>query len=383
MGPGVGVDILLGRARREPLAQFSQLPRGEVADRLGRRAGAQFVVRQVNQALHVLPLQVAPQAAHQRIAVGVSLGGVDLANLRPSRFVNRLEHFRQSHRIFVGGDAELVVVHPRQSHRIEQRRHRRRLDSEHFVVHRPGRLVKLVLHVPPFVDREVFEQLRSQAVGFVVEGVLQHKGHGLALGVRRHRHHRCRGVRITLAGPVHVRPAQPVGHHGDRLHLGQQGQLVAPPRLGPGVAVLDKLFEQLGPGGLGQRDLVFRIRQRVLGEVVAPRPRVRPAGVFIRPVDQLRLRGPRQDRLQFLLERIAVFNRPLVVDPHAVHPIVALHAVLARHHVDRNVVHHRTRKGFLALHGFAVDLAVVIDARGLKVVAQPQGVPHFVHHQIR
>ena len=89
MGFGIGIQIALGGTRSQAVAQFRQLAGRKIADGFGRRAVAQLIVGEINQAFHLFALEIPPQAAHERSAVRVSLGRINLSQLNPRGFINR------------------------------------------------------------------------------------------------------------------------------------------------------------------------------------------------------------------------------------------------------------------------------------------------------
>ena len=81
-------------------------------------------------------------------------------------------------------------------------------------------------------------------------------------------------VKVLDAGDMEVagvgqRAADPVGNDGERVGLVAQGDLVPPPGLGPRLAVLYELVQELGPVQLREVQELLGVLDRVGGEVVA------------------------------------------------------------------------------------------------------------------
>jgi len=113
---------------------------GEGRQRLGGGSVADGRVGDVDQAIDILTLKIAPQAGDHRLAGGEFPLG-DFLHFGPDCRLQDIKHFRQRHGVLVGFDEDFVVVDSAQRRRIHQHREDRALDPHDAVVDGECRLV--------------------------------------------------------------------------------------------------------------------------------------------------------------------------------------------------------------------------------------------------
>ena len=161
--------------------------------------------------------------------------------------------------------------------------------------------------------------------------------------------------------------------------------MIAVTGLGPALALLHEVIEQLPAMVLHDVHLVVGVLERVRGEVIPACERVGANRVLVGGELQFGIGHAAQDFLQllgFFDNGVAVLDGPMVVRTDAGHGVISLFFTDALVHIDGQIIHHRAGQGLLALDLVAVDFFQRVDARGLEVVAQAKRVSHLVGDQL-
>jgi len=234
--------------------------------------------------------------------------------------------------------------------------------------------------VRPFVHGHVEEKVGIEAEDFIIEGVVDDelKGRPLLGGADDFDGGCVTGIALAVA--VDMGSADPVGHHGDHAELHAEGDGITAAGVGPAFAILDELVEDAVTVMIDEAHLVLGVVEGILGEVVAAGEGIGAPGVIIGEIGEFGIGDAFEGIFRILA--VAVFDGEVVVGADVDHGEVALDFPAFHVEVGGVVVHDGVAVGLFAFPLFAVDLSEGVNAGGLEVVAESEGVADFMGDEV-